>query len=129
MSKQDYEKSFPFESPRDQQREAIEFCLDNILNQDKRFCVIEAGTGVGKSAIGLTLARVLSNNIPISEDISPGSYFITTQKILQQQYVNDFPSVVSLKSSTNYQCRYHKSNTCAESQRLIRSADKSSKFF
>ncbi len=125
----DYENKFPFEKIRDQQGEAIEFCLDKILNDKKRFCVIEAGTGVGKSAIGLTLARVIADSYTSSEDFLSGAYFITTQKILQQQYVDDFPSVVSLKSSSNYKCRFHKKNTCSESQKMLKTADKSTPFF
>jgi ATP-dependent DNA helicase DinG len=125
----EYEKSFPFENIREQQAEAIEFCLDKITSENKRFCIIEAGTGVGKSAIGLTLARVIADRYHSSEDFLSGGYFLTTQKILQQQYVDDFPSVVSLKSSSNYKCRYHKANTCAESQKMLKTADKSSRFF
>ena len=125
----EYEKSFPFENIRDQQAEAIEFCLSKITSENKRFCIIEAGTGVGKSAIGLTLARVIADRYPSSEDFLSGAYFLTTQKILQQQYVDDFPSVVSLKSSSNYKCRYHKANTCAESQKMLKAEDKSSRFF
>ena len=124
-----YDSYFPFEKIRDQQKEAIEFCIDKVLGEKKRFCVIEAGTGVGKSAIGLTLARVIADATYSSEDFLPGSYFVTTQKILQQQYVDDFKSVVSLKSSSNYKCRFHTSNTCGESQKMLKTAEKSSKFF
>ena len=35
----------------------------------------------------------------------------------------------SIKSSSNYQCRYHKSNSCAESGQQLRTADKKSNFF
>ena len=126
----EYENHFPFKEIRSQQREAIEFALDSFLNSDNRFCVIEAGTGVGKSAIGLTVARYLSENSPDTTGrFEPGSYFLTTQKILQEQYVRDFPTVVSLKSSSNYACSYHKKNSCAESQKLLKTADKSSRFF
>ncbi len=126
----DYKEHFPFDSIRPQQAEAIDFAIETFLNSDKRFCVIEAGTGVGKSAIGLTVARYVSENRSNHAELfSPGSYFITTQKILQEQYVRDFPTVVSLKSSSNYKCTYHKSNSCSESQKLLKTADKSSRFF
>jgi len=125
----DYEKYFPFEKIRDHQKQAIEFALNEFLKNDRRFCIIEAGTGVGKSAVGLTVSRYLLDNLNTSDCFEPGGYFLTTQKILQEQYTNDFPSVVSLKSSSNYSCSYYKSNTCAESQKLLRTADKSSRFF
>ena len=124
-----YESKFPYAQIRDQQREAIDFAIESLVKQDKRFCIIEAGTGVGKSAIGLTVARVLSEAMAPDPDISPGSYFLTTQKILQDQYQSDFASMVSLKSSSNYQCKFHKSNTCSESQQLLRSEEKGSRFF
>jgi ATP-dependent DNA helicase DinG len=129
MKSYEYNSFFPYPSIRDQQKVAIEFAIDSFLNNDKRFCIVEAGTGVGKSAIGLTVARALADNMPDNDLITSGSYFITTQKILQQQYVDDFKSVVSLKSSSNYQCSFKKSNTCSESQQALRTAEKSSKFF
>ena len=124
-----YESKFPYAEIREQQREAIDFAINSLVKQNKRFCIIEAGTGVGKSAIGLTVARVLSEAMAPDPDISPGAYFLTTQKILQDQYQSDFASMVSLKSSSNYQCRFHKSNTCSESQQLLRSEEKGSRFF
>ena len=126
----DYLDYFPYDKIREQQKSAIDFCIEQALNSDKRFCIVEAGTGVGKSAIGLTASRYLSDKmINTSGLFEKGSYFLTTQKILQEQYVNDFPEIVSLKSSSNYACTYYKSNTCADSQKLLRTSDKSSRFF
>ena len=128
-----YEKFFPFNEIRNQQKEAIEFALGEF-ESGKRFVIIEAGTGVGKSAIGLTIARALNDSMESSEDYKNGSYFITTQKILQEQYMEDFGGIngpmISLKSSSNYQCKFHKKQTCGEGQRLLRlEQDKSSNFF
>ena len=129
MKDLEYDGKFPYAEIRDQQKQAIEFALDSLVNKGKRFCIIEAGTGVGKSAIGLTVARVLSESLAPDPDSSPGAYFLTTQKILQDQYQSDFTSMVSLKSSSNYGCRFHKSNTCSESQQLLRSEEKGTRFF
>ena len=129
MNKIEFENKFPYESVRDQQQEAIEFSLNSFLNDNKRFCIIEAGTGVGKSAIGLTVARVLQDHMKNIENVDAGSYFLTTQKILQDQYENDFLSISSLKASSNYKCSFHKRNTCSESQQLLRSEEKGTKFF
>ena len=74
-----YQQHFPYPEPREEQTKAIEFALDAFQNQDKRFVIIEAGTGVGKSAIGLTIAKTIATS----------SYFLTTQKILQHQYIDD----------------------------------------
>ena len=128
-----YESFFPFGAIRDQQREAIEFALREFEG-GKRFVIIEAGTGVGKSAIGVCISRALSSWLPRQEEYKRGSYFLTTQKILQEQYLDDFGGckgpMTSIKSSSNYQCKYHKKQSCGESQRLLKlEQDKTSKFF
>jgi len=133
MSK-DYLKFFPYKEPRQEQINAIEFAINAINNSDKRFCIIEAGTGVGKSAIGLTLARYLDSNVPSKEGFDPGSYFLTTQKILQKQYEKDFggpkeDQMKSVYSSSNYQCKYHKANDCRTSQQMLKSEGKTSGAF
>ena len=129
MVKFKYDSFFPFDSAREQQDQAIGFCLDEFVNSDKKFCIIEAATGVGKSAIGLTIARYLNTHEKSPEGFEKGAYFLTTQKILQEQYVSDFPSVVSLQSASNYSCKFKKNNSCAESQQILRAEEKSSKFF
>lgn len=128
-----YESHFPFGAIRDQQREAIEFALREFEG-GKRFVIIEAGTGVGKSAIGVCISRALSSWLPHKEEYKRGAYFLTTQKILQEQYLDDFGGckgpMTSVKSSSNYQCKYHKKQSCGESQRLLKlEQDKTSKFF
>jgi len=128
-----YEKYFPYEKVRSQQHYAINKILEIFLESDKRFVVLEAGTGVGKSAIGLTVARYLNRNLSAQEDISGGSYFLTTQKILQEQYENDFGKsngqMCSLYSASNYRCSYHKKNDCKTSQQMLRTEKKGSAFF
>lgn len=131
-----YDSDFPFGEVRDAQRNAIDFALDAFVNKGKRFVVIEAGTGVGKSAIGLTIARHLNKLMPEQQDsgYKPGAYFLTTQKILQEQYVRDFGEdsggkMCQVMSSTNYQCKFHKRQSCAESMRQLKlEDDKQSKF-
>ena len=129
-----YNKFFPYDKIREEQTTAINFALDAFLNSDKKFVIIEAGTGVGKSAIGYTVAKYLNDRLLKPESkFEQGSYFITTQKILQEQYIKDFGfgprPMRSIKSSSNYRCSYNKKNTCGESQRLLKVADKKSPFF
>ncbi len=106
-----YQTHFPYSSIRPEQDTAMQFALD-AFNSDKRFVIIEAGTGVGKSAIGYTIAKTLD---------SP-SYFLTTQKILQEQYMKDFGTLGmrSLKSSSNYRCQFYKSKDCSTSLREMK---------
>jgi ATP-dependent DNA helicase DinG len=129
-----YKKYFPYPEIRNAQIKAIEFALDSFLNNKKRFVILEAGTGVGKSAIGYTVARYI-NELKSQNDskFNKGSYFLTTQKILQEQYIKDYGrgprKMCSIKSSTNYRCSYNKSNSCGEGQRLLKLSDKKSSFF
>lgn len=60
--------------------------------------LLEAGTGVGKSAIAVCLARCL-------EEMQGGrTYFLTSQKVLQRQYVSSFVDMRSIWASANFQC-------------------------
>lgn len=132
----DYLPYFPFDSIRDEQRQAIEFTLDAFLNQGKRFVILEMGTGCGKSGVAVALARCLASlgptlaqrsvNLPDEPDtMTSGAYVLTTQKILQAQYMDDFGPTSgkdlmrSLKSASNYQCRYYNDMRCSDARRLL----------
>jgi len=108
-------KHFPYKTIRPAQKEAIEFAIDSF-NKGKKYVIIEAGTGVGKSAVAWTLSNFFDYT----------TYFLTTQKILQEQYVRDFGSnggIKSIKSATNYFCHYHKSPiSCAEGLRALKAS-------
>jgi ATP-dependent DNA helicase DinG len=131
-SSNDWVGHFPFEKIRDEQVEAINFALE-AYKSGKKFVICEVGTGGGKSAIGLTIARYITANATSNPAYQPGAYFLTTQKLLQEQYVNDFGepkgSMRQVMSSANYQCKFHKKNTCAESLRQLKAEnDPSSRF-
>lgn len=113
-----YDALFPFSTIRNEQRLAIEFALDAFLNKNKRFVVLEMGTGCGKSATGVTIARYMASIM------KSDAYVLTTQKVLQDQYVNDFGPdkkrlLCSIKSSSNYQCLHYKEQSCGESRRIL----------
>ncbi len=124
---------FPFDVPRQEQTTAIEKALTAFLENDKKFFILEAGTGVGKSAVGLTLGRILNEKLSFNDAFAKGSYFLTTQRVLQEQYENDFGhpngKMSSVYSSKNYPCEYHKKNDCRTSQQMLRTEEKSSRFF
>ncbi len=85
-------EAFPFKRYRQGQREALE-AARQAFDDGKRFVVIEAPTGSGKSAIAVTLAREARD-----------AYLVTAQKILQDQYGRDFPDVAVMKGRSNYPC-------------------------
>ena len=109
-----YQPYFPYKKIRSEQEIAIEFALDSYINKKKRFVVVEAGTGVGKSAIGYTIAKYIVDNLESQSTYTKAAYYLTTQKILQTQYMDDFSSsgMLSLKSSSNYRCKFYKTKTC-----------------
>lgn len=83
---------FPFKTYRRGQREAID-AARAAFTRGKRFVVIEAPTGSGKSAIAVTLAREAGS-----------AYLLTAQKLLQEQYLRDFPDLALMKGRANYRC-------------------------
>ncbi len=84
--------SFPYSEYRPGQKEAID-AARQAFKDGKRFVVIEAPTGSGKSGIAVTLARE-----------SGSAYIVTAQKLLQDQYVSDFPDLALMKGRANYSC-------------------------
>jgi Rad3-related DNA helicase len=126
----DWRAFFPLDNaPREGQIKAIEEILE-YYDKGIKNVVCDAPTGVGKSAIAVTVARFLAANhkIPTFKNdenhYNVGAYFLTTQKILQQQYIRDFESearggMLELKSSTNYTCGYDERQSCGESKRAL----------
>ena len=123
----DWRSVFPLLHPRPEQEQALDYIIDQFYNQDVNYVVTELGTGVGKSAIAVTLARWLAQNASclksadIIYDDAPKTYVLTSQKLLQDQYVRDFPSHArDLRSSSNYSCGWMPNQTCAETLRIER---------
>lgn len=90
------EQHFPLDEFRPGQKECIEAIL-TAFNNGKRFVILEAPTGSGKSVIGMTVAKFFEK-----------AYYLTIQKILQDQLTKDFTndSVKSLKGRNAYKCNY-----------------------
>lgn len=122
ITKQDWIRFFPLSEPRSEQITAIDFILNEFQN-GKKFVIAELGTGTGKSAIAVTVSRYIQ-----TVKNGDGSWFLTTQKVLQQQYMNDFGNhklvqLKTIKSANNYRCQIFDhsdvSMTCAEIHRLM----------
>ncbi len=82
--------SFPYESMRPHQKEAIEQIGEALGSQ--RFIILEAPVGFGKSAIAATLCRYLDS-----------AHILTSTKQLQEQYATDFGFPV-VKGRSNFRC-------------------------
>lgn len=92
--------------PRSKQIEAIEWFLKN---QHKKYFFLELPVGTGKSYVGLSIAKILGQ---IKPDGKLGSYVLTPQRILQEQYEQTAGDhVISLYGKSNYDCHTH-DTTC-----------------
>jgi len=99
IEQKDWINFFPFKKPRTEQIECINFVL-NKFEEGKRFVILEAPLGIGKSAIAVTVSNYLYAKSKALND----AYIVTTQKILQEQYIRDFPYIASIMAKNNYQC-------------------------
>lgn len=128
MPLHDYVRFFPFAKIRPEQIKAIEFALE-AYESGKKAVLLEMGTGSGKSATGITIARYMEvyGECIKDEEGMPlaGAYILTTQKILQEQYMSDFGPqsgkglLRTIKSSSNYRCLHYTDQSCAESKKLL----------
>ena len=81
--------------PRPQQVEILDEISD-ALDSGYENIILEAGTGIGKSAIATTVARMCND-----------SYILTMTNQLQKQYLQDFNFLLTeIKGRNNYVCNY-----------------------
>lgn len=99
LTEEKFNDIFPLETPRPGQREIIEDII-KAYNNGKKYVILEAPCGIGKSVIGYSIARYFGN-----------AYFLTSQKILQNQYYNDFKLPYVL-GRNNYTCLKNTNLTC-----------------
>ncbi|MBO6273939.1 MAG: DEAD/DEAH box helicase family protein, partial [Methanobrevibacter sp.] len=70
--------------------------INHAIGEGYKNIILEAGTGIGKSAIATTLAKMYED-----------SYILTMTKQLQEQYLHDFGDMlVEIKGKGNYKCNY-----------------------
>lgn len=98
--------------PRNEQIDALEFVKHNI-RRGKKYMMLNAPTGIGKSYFSVMLMNWYSMYI------NPEAKFdlLTNSKILQNQYVNEFPFIKSLKGQSSYLCNTY-GGTCQEGKEM-----------
>jgi len=106
-------KYFPFDEFRNQQYEVIQNIVDS-LNEYSNYFILESPTGIGKSCIGYTAAKVIIDNLPKqkrnSTEDGPEILICTNTRQLQTQYVESFKDqkdVSFIWSAKNYLCSLH----------------------
>jgi ATP-dependent DNA helicase DinG len=100
---------FPIEAEPYPQQKAALSALKKWLLGDKKFALMRAPTGIGKSAIAITMGRA-------SAQLGSGCFILTAKKFLQEQYITEYPEVglANLWGKSNYPC------TLAASEGLTR---------
>lgn len=88
------------------QLEIILEALHNIHNTNKKYIVISAGTGTGKSVIAKHIADYYVEHVAGDLDGDPKreALFLTKTIGLQDQYLGDFSDMKKLMGATNYSC-------------------------
>ena len=92
-------KKFPFDNIRPKQKSILKI----IDKTDKKYIIIEAETGIGKSAVATTVCRSYNNG-----------FIVTSTKQLLDQYKNDFgdKSLTCIKGRVNYKCYFNEKLNC-----------------
>ena len=75
---------FPFPSVRPAQEQAFE-AIDRAYAQNKKFIIIEAPTGSGKSGIAVAAGSFAKTQTAHSATFEPGAYILSPQKSLTAQ--------------------------------------------
>jgi Rad3-related DNA helicase len=94
-------KSFPYPTANEGQMETIIQAVTYLLAGEQHV-IIEAPTGIGKSAIAYTIHKALG---AVKGEIQR-STILTHTKNLQDQYQRDFKTISILKGKTNYPCHH-----------------------
>lgn len=104
---------FPLEKIRPAQEKALLF-IEKSVAAGYRDIILQAPTGAGKSGVLSTVCNWSATELP-SIDGVPGGYYLTAQKLLQDQLESDIPRykeglgfMRSIKSSVEYPCAYFK---------------------
>jgi len=113
---------WPFPSYRRLQRKSLA-AIAQAFADGKDFVVVEAPTGAGKSPLAVAVARWMIENSKYADSgeramsierggkVQQGAYILTTQKLLQQQYLNDFGAhekwpLVEMRGRSNFRCKF-----------------------
>jgi ATP-dependent DNA helicase DinG len=90
-AKTELAQSFPYRAMRPYQRDVLDQ-IESALNSGKKFIILEAPVGFGKSAVAAALCRHLRS-----------AYVLTSTKQLQEQYSADF-GFTTVMGKSNFTC-------------------------
>lgn len=74
--------------------------IKQIIDSPKKYFVLEAPTGAGKSAIGIAVSNLLQNRFEQKAKV----FYVASTKQLQEQLLIDFPEAKMVKGRGNFPC-------------------------
>ena len=95
---------------RENQEKALEWMQEQLETVDAKYIILELPVGSGKSLLGLNLSKYIGKGLG-------SSFILTPQRILQDQYEQDFEQLgtkflASLHGKANYKCQ-SKGTSCS----------------
>jgi Rad3-related DNA helicase len=107
-------------TPRPEQTKAVSD-IEDRFEAGSSIVAFEGPTGVGKTFVGMAHANQ-------TKAAGQSTFAITVQKVLQEQYANDFPApeIEVLKGRTNYDCNHPMTPDRDASRGFCRSTKKNS---
>jgi Rad3-related DNA helicase len=91
--------------PRKQQIDGLNF-TKSCLNNSKKFILMNLPTGIGKSYYTIMFINYYLNFVNENAKFD----ILTNSKILQKQYIKEYPFITNLEGRSNYQCDPHDTN-------------------
>lgn len=114
MYKEDIKLYYPIKhKPREIQLEALEHTKEQI-RKGKKFIMLNMPTGSGKSLFSMMFVNWYLNYINSDAKFD----LLTNTKILQRQYVDEFPFVANLKGKNSYRCNEYPDSSCQEGKEM-----------
>ena len=106
--------------PRQIQIDALEFTKHQI-RRGKKYVMLNMPTGSGKSFYSVMFINWYKNYI--NEDAKFD--ILTNTKLLQNQYINEFPFIANLKGKNSYRCNSYPDSSCQEGKEMNKALKKS----
>ena len=103
-------------TPRPKQAKAIEF-VEKAIRRGFKHIALNCPTGSGKTGIGASVCLWAGSEAASGLLGQAGGYYLTIQKLLQDQIESEFVSrpelkCASLKSAASYECQFKGFGTC-----------------
>jgi len=99
--------------PRQLQIEALNFTKHQI-RRGKKYVMLNMPTGTGKSFFSVMFINWYKNYINKDAKFD----ILTNTKLLQNQYINEFPFIANLKGRNAYRCNEYPDSSCQEGKEM-----------